>query len=73
LVGQQTSKSAQVNPRETNPWDQNLSRALWPKPVWPVWQTNLTCLGTNTVQRLVGLKTGLTGLANRSDRFCLTD
>jgi hypothetical protein len=43
------------------------------KPVWPVRQTGLTGLGTDTVQRLVGLKTGLTGLSNRSDRFCLTD
>jgi hypothetical protein len=35
-------------------------------------ETGLTGLGTETVQRLVGLKTGLTSLANRSDRFCLT-
>jgi hypothetical protein len=30
-------------------------------------------LGTDIVQQLVGLKTSLTGLAIRSDRFCLTD
>jgi hypothetical protein len=60
LVGQQTSKSAQVKPRETNSWDQNLSWALWPKPAWPVLEIGLTGLGTDTVQRLVGLKTGLT-------------
>jgi hypothetical protein len=64
LVEQQTSKGAQVKPRETTREIKTLVELSGQNRPDRFLETRLTGLGTDTVQRLVGLKTGLTGLAN---------